>query len=83
MIDFQCLNLIGPWPPLPPMDVIFIRNVLIYFDMDVRRQIAAGMQKALRQDGHLFLGAAESMLGMNDAFIRVQYEKAGCFRLKP
>ncbi len=82
MIDFQCSNLIEPWPPLPPMDVIFIRNVLIYFDMDVKRKIVAGMRKALRPDGHLFLGAAETMLGLNDGFVRVQYEKAGCFRLK-
>ena len=82
MIDFREMNLIEPWPMMPPIDVVFIRNVLIYFDVPVKKQIFGNMRKVMRPDGYLFLGAAETTLGIDDSFTRLQYEKAGCFRLK-
>lgn len=82
LIDFRSLNLIEPWPSMPAMDIVFIRNVLIYFDVEVKKKIFASMRKVLRPDGFLFLGAAETTLGLDDAFARMQYDKAGCFRLK-
>ncbi len=82
LVQFQQLNLIGPWPVLPEMDVVFLRNVLIYFDVDVKRQILARVRRLLRPDGFLFLGGAETTLNLDDAFERVPFERSGCYRLR-
>ena len=82
LVQFQQLNLIGPWPALPDMDVVFLRNVLIYFDVDVKRQILARVRRLLRPDGFLFLGGAETTLNLDDAFERVPFERSGCYRLR-
>ncbi|HWB12223.1 MAG TPA: protein-glutamate O-methyltransferase CheR [Pirellulales bacterium] len=82
MIDFKLLNLIEPWPNLPSMDVVFLRNVLIYFDVETKRRILAKVRKILRPDGYLFLGGAETTLNLDDAWARVDFEGSGCYRLK-
>jgi chemotaxis protein methyltransferase CheR len=82
LVQFQQLNLIGPWPVLPEMDVVFLRNVLIYFDVEVKRQILARVRRLLRPDGFLFLGGAETTLNLDDAFERVPFERSGCYRLR-
>jgi chemotaxis protein methyltransferase CheR len=82
MIDFKQLNLIEPWPSLPTTDVVFLRNVLIYFDVETKRRILAKVRKLLRPDGYLFLGGAETTLNLDDAFVRVDFEGSGCYRLK-
>lgn len=82
MIQFQQLNLITPWPPLPTMDIIFLRNVLIYFDVSVKQQILARVRNVLRPDGFLFLGGAETTMNLDDAFERVPFERSGCYRLR-
>ncbi len=82
MVQFQQLNLIGLWPALPEMDVVFLRNVLIYFDVPVKQQILARVRRILRPDGFLFLGGAETTLNLDDAFERVPFERSGCYRLR-
>jgi chemotaxis protein methyltransferase CheR len=82
MIDFKQLNLIEPWPTMPTMDVVFLRNVLIYFDVETKRRILGKVRKLLRPDGYLFLGGAETTLNLDDAFVRVDFEGSGCYRLK-
>ena len=49
-------------------DVIFCRNVLIYFDTDNKSKVFAGLKKSIRQDGVLFLGGAETVIGITDQF---------------
>ncbi len=49
------MNLTRAWPPLPRMDIVFLRNVLIYFDITTKRQIFEGMRRQLKQDGYLLL----------------------------
>jgi chemotaxis protein methyltransferase CheR len=68
MVNFRALNLAGPWPALPPMDIIFLRNVLIYFDTETRHQVLARILRALRPDGFLFLGTAETPRDLDQAF---------------
>lgn len=80
--EFRELNLIEPWGPLPPMDVVFLRNVLIYFDLETKRRILDGVRGILNPWGHLFLGGAETTLNLGDRFQRVPFDKAGCYRLK-
>jgi len=80
MVRFEELNLTRPWPPLGQMDIVMIRNVMIYFDVDAKKQILAGIRRVLHPDGYLFLGGAETTMNLDDGFVRQQYEQAGCYR---
>jgi chemotaxis protein methyltransferase CheR len=80
MVKFWPVNLCQEWPVLPRMDVIFVRNVLIYMDDATKRSILARIHKLLRPDGFLFLGAAESTFNLGDFFRRTEWEVSGCFR---
>jgi len=82
LIDYRQINLIEAWPALPPLDVILIRNVLIYFDVETKRQILGKMRRLLRPDGYLFLGGAETTLNLDDSFERVEFQRAGCYKLR-
>ncbi|MBO9521511.1 MAG: protein-glutamate O-methyltransferase CheR [Nocardioidaceae bacterium] len=82
MIDTRSLNLAEEWPVLPSMDVVFLRNVLIYFDTEVKRQILARVRRVLRPDGFLFLGGAETTLNLDDSFERLQIGRATAYRLR-
>jgi chemotaxis protein methyltransferase CheR len=82
MCEFRELNLIEPWGTIPPMDVIFLRNVLIYFNVETKRTILANARKVMRPWGYLFLGGAETTINLGDVFERVQFDRAGCYRAK-
>lgn len=64
------LNLAAPWPTLPPMDVVMLRNVLIYFDVPTKKAILERVRRQLRPGGALLLGAAETTVGLCAAFRR-------------
>jgi chemotaxis protein methyltransferase CheR len=81
-VDFQVLNLLDAWPGMPGMDVVFLRNVLIYFDIDTKRAILNKVRKLLTPTGFLFLGGAETTLNIDDRFERVPFDRAGCYRLR-
>ena len=78
-VKFEQLNLIKPWPTLPTFDVIMLRNVMIYFDVEAKKQILGKLNRHLQPDGYLFLGGAETTMGLVDSFKRMQYEQAGCY----
>jgi chemotaxis protein methyltransferase CheR len=80
MVSFRPMNLIHPWPLLPKMDVVFLRNVLIYMDNDSRKSILARTHKQLEPGGYLFLGAAESTYSLSDLFTRMEWKSSGCFQ---
>jgi chemotaxis protein methyltransferase CheR len=83
MIQFHELNLAAAlWPTLPAMDVVFIRNVLIYFDIEMKRQILRKVRSVLRPDGILFLGGAETTLNIDEAWERVQTGKTVYYRIR-
>jgi chemotaxis protein methyltransferase CheR len=63
LISFNQLNLHDSWPVNGPFDVIFCRNVMIYFADEAKRAIVARFVKLLRPGGTLYLGHSESMLG--------------------
>lgn len=83
MIEYRELNLLENYPISGGLDVIFIRNVLIYFDVETKKQILAKCRRLLRPDGFLFLGGAETTMNIDDNFVRVEFDKGGCYRLKP
>jgi chemotaxis protein methyltransferase CheR len=68
MISFRTHNLLHGTNGLGSFDVIFCRNVLIYFDVAQKRSILEGLAGAMAQDGGLFLGSAETVIGITDAF---------------
>lgn len=80
LVDFRRLNLVESWGSLPQMDVIFLRNVLIYFDVDLKRKILERVESQLKRGGRLFLGGAETVLTLSDAFERQTHGKATFYR---
>ncbi len=81
-VEARELNLIDPWPSMPRMDIVFLRNVLIYFEVPQKQAILAKIRSVLAPDGYLFLGGAETTLGVDDGFVRFDYANAGCYRLR-
>ncbi|MDR7280454.1 CheR family methyltransferase [Catenuloplanes atrovinosus] len=81
-VSFTRLNLCAPLPPMPPFDVVFLRNVLIYFDVDTKRTVLRNIGRMLRPDGWLFLGAAETTIGIDDNYERVVAGRTSAYRLK-
>ncbi len=80
-IDFQPMNLIQPWPSLPKMDLVFMRNVLIYFDMDTKREILRRVSGLMQPDAALFLGTAETTLNIDESFHRVVHNSTTYYGL--
>ncbi len=68
MVEFRVVNLIEPFPMLPAFDIVFLRNVLIYFSPQTKREILEKVQKVMRPDGFLFLGGAETTMNLNVSF---------------
>ncbi len=68
MITFKPFNLLESPAALGHFDVIFLRNVLIYFDPPTKSKILEGMSRQLASDGFLYLGGAETVLGVSDKF---------------
>jgi len=82
MVDYQIVNLASVWPALPPMDIVMIRNVLIYFGVETKKEILAKVRRVLKPDGFFFLGAAETTFSIDDSFERAQFERATCYRVR-
>ena len=68
MAVFQQVNLMEPFENLGKFDVIFCRNVLIYFSVEGRKTVIARLRRALEPHGFLFLGSAESLFNLSDEF---------------
>lgn len=68
MIHFKQLNLLGEWPMKGPFDVIFCRNVLIYFDNETKKKIIARFRKLLSPQGYLFIGHSETLTHISEDF---------------
>ena len=81
MARFERSNLAVPPVGVPPCDIVFLRNVLIYFDVDTKRTVLGHVRRVLRPGGYLLLGGAESTLNLDDAFQRMELGRAVVFRL--
>ena len=82
MASFSKLNLIERWPPMPQIDIVFLRNVLIYFSPETKKSILAKVRSTMAPHGVLFLGAAETTMGLDNAFEREQVNNSVFYRLK-
>ena len=81
-VEFTHVNLVENWPSMPQMDIIFLRNVLIYFDLRAKQTILTKARQLLQPDGYLFLGGGETTLNLDPAFEPIQLDKAICYRLR-
>jgi len=79
MLRFKSLNLNEPFD-LQYMDVVFLRNVLIYFDAATKADVLQRVRRVMRPDGFLFLGGSETTLGLDDGFERVPVGSATVYR---
>ena len=78
MVKFSSFNLLGNMSSLGVFDVIFCRNVLIYFDEKTKGQVLEKMERQMESDGFLFLGGAETVLGITNKFV-AKPEKRGLY----
>jgi chemotaxis protein methyltransferase CheR len=80
MVRTQHLNLAAPFPPLPTFDVVFLRNVLIYFEMDVKCDILRRTRDLVAADGFLLLGSSETTLDMDVPWQREPVDRVQVLR---
>lgn len=73
-IDFRALNLMDSYAALGKFDIVFCRNVLIYFNADLKRQILQKIHASLKPQGILYLGSSEGLAGAGDLFEMVRCE---------
>lgn len=82
-VEFSNLNLIGEWKLSRRPDIVFLRNVLIYFDVPTKRKILERVAREMIRDGGLFLGASETTLNVDPQWTRVGCDKAGYYQVGP
>lgn len=83
LVRFDAINLAGHWPSLPRMDLLLLRNVMIYFDTATKKDILRRVAQHLRPDGYLVLGGAEKSFHLTDSSRRFAEVGSGIYRLKP
>ncbi len=83
MVKSKQLNLTDPWPGLPQMDIVLLRNVLIYFDGQTKERILQQMTSTVREGGYLMLGGSETTFGMRGAFERETAGRTAFYVRKP
>ena len=82
LVEFRQLNLNGTWPMMPVCDIIFLRNVMLYFDVPTRAALVGKMRRSLKPDGALFLGGAETMIGIDTGYERLLGKGCSYYRVK-
>lgn len=83
MIEFRQINLVQSLSSLPQMDVVFLRNILIYFNTEMKKNILGKIQKLLKPNGYLFLGGSETTIKLDSSFQQVQSEKSIYYQFCP
>ena len=81
-IDFRQINLIDQWPLLPLMDIILMRNVLLYFSDKTKQLIIEKTKSQLKRGGYLFLGVTEAPGMVDSGLENMRYGRTMCFRSK-
>jgi len=71
MVRFEQFNLLHARRVAKPRDIIFCRNVMMYFDEAEQKRLIEKFGRCLNPEGHLFVGHAESLLGLTDQFTMV------------
>lgn len=82
-VQFRQMNLVKPWPIMPMFDLVFIRNVMIYFDVESKRTILKRLRQCLHPQGYLFLGTAETTMNLDPAWQPETIGKATVYQMCP
>ncbi|MFN3657197.1 MAG: CheR family methyltransferase [Pseudolabrys sp.] len=82
MVQFRPLNLLNDFTPLGRFDLVFCRNVLIYFDQPTKTRVLERLMPQMPDDGFLILGAAETVVGLTEAF-KPWSDKRGLYAPNP
>lgn len=82
MVNFRPQNLMDSYALLGKFDIIFCRNVLIYFSPDMKSKVLNQMANSLNPGGYLLLGASESLTGLTDRFEMVRCNPGIIYKLK-
>ena len=82
MVRFSEMNLLKPFSGVLQCDLILLRNVLIYFDIHTKREILERVCKVLKPHGYIFLGTAETTLGVTESFDRIPFNRTSCYKLR-
>ena len=75
MVQYRPFNLLQPMAPLGRFDVVFCRNVLIYFDQPTKTKVLDGIAGQMADDGFLYLGGAETILGVSERFQLIEGQR--------
>jgi chemotaxis protein methyltransferase CheR len=81
MVKFQEINLAQAWPFIPRLDLVMLRNVMIYFDVEAKKSILSRVSRLMRLDGFLLLGGSETTINLVDCFKRIAHLKSGFYQL--
>jgi chemotaxis protein methyltransferase CheR len=79
-VNFRSMNLMRPFVGIGRFDIVFVRNVLIYFDLETKRDILRRIRQLMAPDGFLFLGAAETTMGVDDGWERLAVGRQAVYR---
>jgi chemotaxis protein methyltransferase CheR len=82
-VDFREMNLAGSWPPFPSLDLVVLRNVLIYFDEETKKRILNKIRHLLNPDGYLLLGGTETTIHLDDQYERMAVNGTAYYRIRP
>jgi chemotaxis protein methyltransferase CheR len=82
MVTFKQFNLLHDFTKLPPCDMVFCRNVAIYFSQEVKRDLFAKIHQVTNNDGFFFIGSTESLIGYSDEYEQFEYKKSVYYKPK-
>src|SRR5258708_3558166 len=80
MVDARRTNLSVAWPLMPAIDLVLLRNVMIYFPVETKKQILKNMRQVLTPDGYLFLGTAETTINLDASYTCESYKNVSYYR---
>lgn len=80
MVEIRRMNLSVAWPLLPPIDLVMLRNVMIYFPVETKKQILRNMHGVMRPDAYLFLGTAETTINLDTNFTCENFKNVTYYR---
>ena len=80
LMEHRKFNLSKPWPYVGEFDMVLMRNVLIYFDMNSKQEIITRARRVLRSEGYFFVGSSETTIGLNIPFERELINDTVCYR---
>ncbi len=83
MVEFQVMNLLSDWLSFESMDLVLLRNILMYFDENTKLEILKKVQDILKPEGFLVLGGTELIMDSQSDFRRIAMTKGFCYQWCP